>query len=173
MGRSKFSNYIAPLILSVMIIAVIGVALLAGGSDKSTPKPKPKEVVNTECGPYRKDGIVMLNGQQINVEIAYTSTEKTKGLSGRPCIGSNWGMLFDFGRDGQYAFWMKDMKFPIDVIWINSAHNIGAIEVNFTPASFPEKRVNQNPARYILELKANKSKELKLDLGTPVRFKNT
>jgi uncharacterized membrane protein (UPF0127 family) len=167
--NTKF-NYAVPIVL-LLIIIVVGAALLFG-SDKPEPKPKttPANVVNTSCGPYRKDGVVTINGSQINVETVAGTKDLEKGLSGRPCIESDWGMLFDFGRDGQYAIWMKDMKFPIDVIWINSAHNIVAIEADFQPSSYPEKRANQSPARYVLEVKANLSKELNLSLGQLVSF---
>src|SRR3954468_5145585 len=122
---SKKFNYV-PLIIIVLIAVVIAAAVAFGGGDKSPSKQKskskPAQVVNTSCGPYRKDGVVTINSQQINVETVAGSKELTKGLSGRPCIEPGWGMLFDFGRDGQYAIWMKDMKFPIDVAWIDSTH---------------------------------------------------
>jgi hypothetical protein len=127
MANKKF-NYTSPVIL-LLIIIVVGAAMIVGGSEE--PKAKPKEskstVVNTSCGPYRKDGVVTINNHPINVEIAFDSKAKEKGLAGRPCIESNWGMFFDFGRDGQYKFWMKGMNFPIDIVLINSAHNVAAI----------------------------------------------
>lgn len=168
-------NLTVPIIL-VLVIAAVGAALLIGGSEekpKSPPAKAGQPAVNTACGPYHKDGVVTVNNTKINVEIAYSSGAKVKGLSGRPCIEPDWGMLFDFGHDGQYAFWMKDMKFPIDIIWISSTHKVAAIEVDFQPSSYPEKRVNQNPARYVLELKANRSKELKMDFGTTIHFQKT
>lgn len=175
MARSKFSNYAAPLIIAALVIVGIVIALIAGGSQKPKPAPKPTKsvTVNTSCGPYRKDGFVTVNGSQINVETVAGTQALEKGLSGRPCIESNWGMLFDFGRDGQYAIWMKDMKFPIDVAWISSAHKVVALEIDFKPSTYPERRANQAPARYVLEIGANKSKELKMDIGTPVHFQKS
>lgn len=166
--RFKSKNLTPFIIIGLIIIGVV-IALVLG-EDK--PKP-PAKVASTGCGTYHKDGVITLNGQPINVEIAYDSRAKTKGLSGRPCIQPNWGMLFDFGQNGRYAIWMKDMKFPIDVIWISAAHNIVAIERNFKPSSYPDKRINQNPARYVLEIKAGQSKVLKLGLDQPVHFQKT
>lgn len=118
-----------------------------------------------------------INNHRFNVEIDYTAQAKAKGLGGRPCIQPDQGMLFDFGKDGHYAIWMKDMNFPIDVIWIDSEHKIAAIEIDFQPSTYdkqnPEKserRINQNPARYVLEVKANTAKDLHLALGTQVYF---
>lgn len=169
-SRASINKYVPLLIIAFIAIGVI-VALLVGSGVKPKSETKTsQQTANTACGHYRKDGVVTINGHQINVEIAYDSKAKIKGLSGRQCIEPNWGMLFDFGHDGQYAIWMKDMKFPIDVIWISSEHNVSAIEANFLPSSYPEKRANQQPARYVLEIKAKQAKEFDINLGTLVHF---
>lgn len=54
----------------------------------------------------------------VHVDIATTPAERSQGLSGRPSLGENEGMLFVFGVPGKYQFWMKDMLFPLDLIWI-------------------------------------------------------
>jgi uncharacterized membrane protein (UPF0127 family) len=168
-----------PFLIIALIIIGIVIALVIGGSDKSKPKPQSNNsaTVNTSCGPYRKEGIVTIGSHEINVETAAGAKELAEGLSGRPCIAANWGMLFDFGHDGRYAIWMKDMKFPIDVIWISSSHKIAAIEIDFQPSTYnkqkpdqSERRENQIPARYVLEVKANLSKDLNLSLGQSVQF---
>ena len=168
----RFTKYLPYLIVLAVILAVV--LALVIGSDGSKPKPAPAKsnVQATSCGPYRKDGIVTVNGSDINVETAAGTAELTKGLSGRPCIESNWGMLFDFGRDGQYAIWMKDMKFPIDVVWISSSHQVVAIEIDFKPSTYPERRANQAPARYVLEIAANETKQLGIVLGTQIHFRS-
>jgi uncharacterized membrane protein (UPF0127 family) len=169
---SRKFNYAIPLLL-ILIIVIVGAALFAGGGDQPKPKKTPKhksQTISTSCGPYRKDGVVDINGTQINVETAAGSKELTTGLSGRPCIEPSWGMLFDFGREGQYKIWMKDMKFPIDVAWIDSSHKVVAMEIDFKPSTYPEQRANQSPARYVLEIGANRSKELNMNLGTPIHF---
>jgi uncharacterized membrane protein (UPF0127 family) len=79
-------------------------------------------------------------------------------------------MLFRFTKPGQYPFWMKGMKFPIDIIWIGADHKVAAIEVDEKPSTYPDKFVNQKPAQYVLEVKANTTKRLNIDIGTPVTF---
>lgn len=166
------------------MVAGLTAALVVGSSDNSKPKTNTAhQNVNAGCGPYRKDGVVSINGRFFNVETVGRTADLVKGLSGRPCILPNWGMLFDFHKEGQYAIWMKDMKFPIDVIWIssqNSVHKIVAITIDFKPSTYnyndPKKSVrwgNQIPARYVLELKANTAKDLHLALGTPVHFQKS
>jgi uncharacterized membrane protein (UPF0127 family) len=165
-------NYLAPAIILV-VAAVVLVVVLVVGESKPKVAVKPKLQADTACGPYRQDGSVIINGQKINVEIPKNSDEFEKGLAGRPCILPNQGMFFAFKKDGQYPFWMKGMKFPIDIVWITSTHRVAAQEINESPKTYPDKFVNKIPAQYVLELKANRSKELRMEIGSTVQFSNT
>jgi uncharacterized membrane protein (UPF0127 family) len=150
---------------------VLAIAGLAIATAKDQAKPKVAKVPSSACGPYRHDGTVVIDGQKIQTEVAKNSAEFDKGLAGRPCILPNQGMFFAFTKPGQYPFWMKGMKFPIDIIWITSTHQVAAIEVNESPSTYPaSKFVNKIPAQYVLELKANRSKELRMAIGTAVSF---
>jgi uncharacterized membrane protein (UPF0127 family) len=144
--------------------------LVIGDSKSSTKKESNSNAVQTACGPYRRDGNVVIGGHVIYVEQAKNSAEFEKGLGGRPCIPSNQGMFFAFNKDDHYPFWMKDMKFPIDIVWITSGHSVAAIEVNEQPSTYPDKFVNKIPAQYVLELKANLTTQLGLKLGSSVKF---
>lgn len=53
----------------------------------------------------------------LNIDIASTDASREKGLSKRESLEKNEGMLFIFDRPGVHTFWMKDMRFPIDIIW--------------------------------------------------------
>ncbi len=64
----------------------------------------------------------------IHVDLAITPDQQAKGLSIKNTLNDNEGMLFLFNVPGEYSFWMKDMKFPLDIIWINSNHEIVHIE---------------------------------------------
>ena len=59
-----------------------------------------------------------IGGHNINIEIADTEAMRVQGLSGRDFLDANSGMLFLFEAPGKYTFWMKDMQFPLDFIWI-------------------------------------------------------
>src|SRR4030042_2564613 len=61
-----------------------------------------------------------INGQKIFVEIADTPEKRSQGLSGRDNLSQNQGMLFIFNQPAIPSFWMKDMNFPLDFIWINN-----------------------------------------------------
>lgn len=66
------------------------------------------------------------------VESADTPILRSKGLSGRENLAENRGMLFTFDMPGVYSFWMKGMKFPLDIIWIKGERIIGFSE-NISP----------------------------------------
>lgn len=74
--------------------------------------PLPSEALNIDAATF-------------TVEIASTSIEQTRGLSFRPSLGANDGMLFIFATGSVQSFWMKDMNFPLDMIWISSTTVVG------------------------------------------------
>ncbi len=61
---------------------------------------------------------IEIDGTSLNVKIADTQAERTQGLSGLDSLPQDEGMLFVFSSPSQYRFWMKDMKFSIDMIFI-------------------------------------------------------
>ncbi|PIY63317.1 hypothetical protein COY93_00765 [Candidatus Uhrbacteria bacterium CG_4_10_14_0_8_um_filter_58_22] len=64
-------------------------------------------------------GQVILNGVvTVNVEVAASDSTRQRGLSGRAGLPEDAGVLFLFSEPKKYAFWMKDMRFPIEAIWI-------------------------------------------------------
>ena len=152
-------------LLAIAALLVLGV-LAAGFGHHDSKIPK------SACGVYRTDRVVTIGQTKINAEVAITPADRQKGLSGRPCIEPNQGMLFLFSRPGQYSFWMKDMKFSIDIVWITSDHKVAAIYNDIEPSTYPDSFVNdkRHPAQYTLEIKAKLAKSLGLELGTPVKF---
>lgn len=60
-----------------------------------------------------------------DVEMATTMVEQSCGLSGRTGLGDNEGMLFVFGTPNTQTFWMKDMQFALDMIWISDNKVVG------------------------------------------------
>src|SRR5690242_15708811 len=63
---------------------------------------------------------IEIGGQQIYVKKADTPAKQQQGLSGTASLPLDQGMLFIFPKDGTYAFWMKDMNYSLDIIWIDS-----------------------------------------------------
>ena len=85
-----------------------------------------------EIAGEKEKTFLAINGQIISAFVAGSESEKAKGLSGRLGLRENEGMIFIFDTVGRYGFWMKDMKFPIDIIWIRGREIVG-IEKNIPP----------------------------------------
>jgi len=115
---------------------------------------------------------ITLNGEKIFVEIVNTEQKREKGLSRRDSIGENEGMLFLFPKKGRYGFWMKEMKFPIDIVWIDG-EKVVWIEKNVDPQiGVPEEQLRvytfSQDVDTVLEIKAGKAETLGLKEGDAV-----
>ncbi|MCX8009506.1 MAG: DUF192 domain-containing protein, partial [Patescibacteria group bacterium] len=69
------------------------------------------------------------------MELFDTQEKRTRGLSGRDFLPENKGMLFIFEKPDYYTFWMKEMKFPLDFIWIRG-DEIVEITENVKPEDY-------------------------------------
>ncbi len=90
----------------------------------------------------------------ITAEVASTEAAREQGLSGRASLAEGSGMLFIFESDDPAAIWMKDMKFPIDVVWMDAGGIVITVTPDIAPDTYPEAFYPSAPARYILELPA-------------------
>lgn len=106
----------------------------------------------------------------LKVELAETEEEQIKGLSGRQKIENGTGMLFVFKKPSVNYFWMKDMNFPIDIIWIDENFQIINIEKNVKPESYPATFGPKEDSKYVLEVEALFSEKNNLKLGEKVEF---
>jgi len=96
-----------------------------------------------------------IDGNTIYVSVAATEASREQGLSGRESLAPDQGMLFIFPTEGAYPFWMKDMRFAIDMIWIANNGTIIYIQGDVVPATYPNTFQPKSAlARYVLELPA-------------------
>jgi len=105
-------------------------------------------------------GDITIGGKKISVEIADTPDKRALGLSYRDNIDTADGMLFIFENASSPGFWMKDMKFALDMVWIGDGKVLGISE-NLPPGDHRPAQVYYPPApvNYVLELTAGKVKE--------------
>ena len=97
---------------------------------------------------------ITIGGQVVHIDVADTVATREQGLSGRADLSEDEGMLFVFPEDGSYGFWMKDMLFSIDIVWISQEGDIVDITSRVSPDTYPEAFFPQKPVRYVLELSA-------------------
>lgn len=111
---------------------------------------------------------------ELSVEIRKTPMERTHGLSGRPDLQNDRGILFVFEEPDVYPFWMKEMRFPIDIIWIERGSDITGqpivadVTANISPDSFPERFTPPVPVRYAIEVNAGWAEQHGIQIGDPV-----
>ena len=128
------------LFISIFIIAIIvtGVVLreraTSGGS------------VAIDSGHYLE-----INGTKIILDIADTHQLREQGLSGKTFLAPNRGMLFVFQASDYWAFWMKDMHFSIDIIYLDAEYRVITTFKNIKPETYPASFKPSSPARYVLE----------------------
>ena len=79
--------------------------------------------------------------------------------------------IFVFDKSYKYSFWMKDMLFPIDIIWIGEDFSVVDITENAEPNSYPNLFTPREEALYVLEVNAGFSNEKGLKIGDKVEFK--
>ena len=96
------------------------------------------------------------DGTAITAELAVTDEERQRGLMYRGKINADQGMLFIFEEESIQSFWMKNMKFSIDIIWLDREKRIIHIERSVPPCSEEPCPTYSSriPAMYILEIKA-------------------
>jgi len=115
---------------------------------------------------------VAIGDHVFKVEIASTNTQRRLGLGGRDSLANDSGMLFVFDQNFYHSFWMKDMRFNLDIIWINEDMEIVHIERNLSPDTYPQSFTSTLPARYVLELNGGSYLKYSIHLGQTVKFKN-
>ena len=112
------------------------------------------------------------SGRKIQAELAETPDERARGLMFRDSLAADRGMLFIFPTPDFHGFWMKNCRFPIDIIWLSSEKKIVHIERAVPPCK-EDPCPTYGPmrkARYVLEVVADFSRGEKLQLGDAIEF---
>ncbi len=113
---------------------------------------------------------VQINGTRINVEIAADRQEQKQGLSGKQELAWDSGMLFVYEEPQNPGFWMKDMNFPIDIIWIGPEKRVVDVTKNISPDTYPKTFHSSEPAQYVLEVNAGFAHQSGINIGDRVEF---
>jgi len=113
---------------------------------------------------------VLVKGQTIKIAVVDTPAERQKGLSGHPGLKADEGLFFIFENSGRHGFWMKDMLFSIDILWIDSIGEIVHIQRNATPESYPYIFIPNREAKYVLEVVTGFTDAYNVSVGDSVEF---
>ena len=116
---------------------------------------------------------VCLKGICVDAEIADTDQERMRGLMYRDGLGDGKAMLFIFDTPAVYSFWMKNMRFSLDIIWIGPDKKIVDIKTDFPPCSGPlcESFTPVGPAQFVLEVPAGFVEKHGISVKDPVTIR--
>ncbi|KKQ53614.1 MAG: hypothetical protein US70_C0001G0018 [Parcubacteria group bacterium GW2011_GWD2_38_11] len=128
------------------------------------------EYISTRIYSFAGNKIVSVNIKEavFLAEVVSNSEKMQKGLGKRNGLCDECGMLFKFQQSGRYSFWMKDMNFPIDIIWIGK-NKIVHLEKNVDP-DFVGTVVSTENADVVLEINAGSVDELGIKVGDIASF---
>ena len=113
---------------------------------------------------------IIVGGKTYNVQVAETQYFLEKGLSGHKPLQTNEGMFFIFQKPGNYGFWMKDMSFPLDIVWIGGDFRVTHIEKAVAPETYPKVFYPGVDSVYVLEFASGQSDAINLKIGDYVNF---
>ncbi len=163
------------------IFVIVALGLLAGlltlsivrhnhQADIGTTTPTVQHTIS-DCS----DSLI-IRSQIICVELANTDAKRQQGLSGRDPLSVNTGMLFLFPKAARHSFWMKDMKFPLDFLWIRESrivditHNVPPPKPE-TPLNELERYMPSEEVDAMLEVHAGTVAALGIAIGDSVERK--
>lgn len=112
---------------------------------------------------------ITVGQNKFKVEVADTPALQTRGLSGHKLLLENQGMLFIFNKPTMPGFWMKDMNFPIDIVWISNGKVVGVAE-NLLPDNLPSRPLYYPPSIIdrVLEISAGSVLKYNIKIGDRV-----
>jgi len=158
-------------------VASLALALLftaCGGSSRATHTPVPEVTpVSFDTTTIRIEATQ--GARDIDVEIAATGAQSERGLGYRDALAADAGMIFDLHTATRPTFWMKGMRFPLDMVWIGEDKRVASITADIPPQpGVPDDQLlryaSDTPVRYVLELNAGAARRLGLAPGSQLSF---
>lgn len=151
------NRYLLPFLL-LMAVVGLGAAFIAVPS--MSKKRHPSIVPQSH---------VRIRRVTIPVEVRRDDRGRAEGLSGRSSLGTNDGMLFLFPRKDRYSFWMKEMRFSLDFVWI-SEKKVVAIHEHVLPPPPLSTFAPPTPVDAVLEVNAGFIERHGIHIGDPVEM---
>jgi uncharacterized membrane protein (UPF0127 family) len=111
---------------------------------------------------------IVIGAVAVQASVADSIPERIKGLSNTPYLPEGVVKLFAFGAEGEHGIWMKDMNYPLDIIWVAKSGSIVHIEENVSPETYPDSFSSPKPAWYVIEANAGFVASSSLKIGDEV-----
>ena len=116
---------------------------------------------------------VEVGGERFQVEVADDDAERARGLMFRDAMADDHGMLFIHDRQEPQAYWMKNTRIPLDILYFDSARKLVSQQRDVPACTLGDgcpPYPSDAPARYVLELNAGQAEALKLQDGVELKF---
>ncbi len=116
--------------------------------------------------------LTLPSGTVLQVEVMVKDEDRAMGLMFRPSLPKDRGMLFIFERPDFHGIWMKNCRFPIDIVWLDEEKKVVHVAESVPPCKAEPCPV-YNPLRrasYVVELNAGQAKREKAVLGATFGF---
>lgn len=158
MKRKWWQRWLGPGVLLALLIPAIGLA-------SATPANDVEDPLETAL-------VILPGGAELVVELAVTSRQRSRGLMFRDELPPGQGMLLVFPDTGFRSIWMKNVRFPLDLIWLDGSHRVVHLEQNVPPC--PEEPCpdyhSMRKAASVLELNAGAVEKWGIELGDRLEF---
>ncbi len=141
------AQVLIPIAIAAIIIGIVGVITIPADSKLAEVKfPR---------------GTIKIDSKILDVQIAETDAQKTRGLMFQNELPDDQGMIFVFSQEQIVPIWMLNMQFPLDIIWFDVDGNVIHIEKNVPPcksaletATCTVQNADGKKAKYVLEVTA-------------------
>lgn len=149
------------------LILAVGVILIAIFAPKNYHR---SSVLPAAVSTAPSNAITTVDLSQFRWEMARTDEERRRGLSGRASLDPDAGMLFVFDQSWYHPFWMQDMNFSLDIVWLNHGRVVDVATLRAASSSLPlpDSHVPMAKADRALEVNAGLAKQLGLEPGAHV-----
>ncbi len=143
-----------------LLTAFVGYMFIPDNKRSNVPQPES----------YQKKSATAKIGRigegYFNFEIADDARERTQGLSGRDSLADTEALLFVFETTDNHCFWMKDMKFNIDILWFDENKKLVYEKRDVSPASYPKNFCPNMPTKYVAEVTAGVAEKNQIQHGS-------
>jgi uncharacterized membrane protein (UPF0127 family) len=139
------AQVLIPIAIAAIIIGIVGVLTIPSDAKLAEVKfPR---------------GTIKIDNKILDVQIAETDAQKTRGLMFQNELPDDQGMIFVFSQEQVVPIWMLNMQFPLDIIWFDVNGNVLHIEKNIPPcksaletATCTVQNAEGKKAKYVLEV---------------------
>jgi uncharacterized protein len=141
---------------AVALTAVASLFLLASGAEPSAA-----------ASPPRADAVLISGSHRYYLQLATTPAQQALGLGYRARIPASSGMLFVFPLSGTRCFWMKGMRFALDITWLSPSDEVVAVHRDLLPK---DPSIYCDVSQDVVELDAGQAHAAGIEVGLVVRL---